>query len=198
MFFRIHPTVSSVLSSYKVDSIVVPIPKSRWIAFTSLAIFGTAADLLSKQWIFAWKGLPGTQSPWWLIENYVGIETAINTGALFGMGAGYGMFFAFMSILAATAIVVWLFGFRAAQSMWLTVALGLVMGGIFGNLYDRLGIWYSPDMRCELGVRDWILLRYGQFTWPNFNIADSLLVCGAVMLAWHSLFPPTPSTEQKG
>lgn len=198
MFFRIHLTVSSVLSSYKVESIVVPIPLNRWIAFTSLAIFGTAADLLSKQWIFSWRGLPGTNPPFWLIENYVGIETAINTGALFGMGAGYGMFFAGMSVLAATAIVVWLFGFRAAHSLWLTVALGLVMGGIFGNLYDRLGIWYSADMPCPLGVRDWILLRYGQYTWPNFNIADSLLVCGAVMLAWHSFFPPQSTAEQKG
>lgn len=190
--------MSSVLSSYKVDSIVVPIPLNRWIAFTSLAIFGTAADLLSKQWIFSWRGLPGTNPPYWLIENYVGIETAINTGALFGMGAGYGMFFAGMSILAATAIVVWLFGFRAAHSLWLTVALGMVMGGIFGNLYDRLGIWYSADMPCPLGVRDWILLRYGQYTWPNFNIADSLLVCGAVMLAWHSFFPPQTAAEKKG
>jgi signal peptidase II len=33
-------------------------------------------------------------------------------------------------------------------------------------------------------VRDWILLRYGQFTWPNFNIADSLLVVGTGMLLW--------------
>jgi signal peptidase II len=163
----------------------------------ALAIFGTAADLLSKHWIFAWRGLPGENSPWWLIEGYVGIETAINTGALFGMGAGYGMVFAAMSIIAATAIIVWLFGFKAAQSLWLTIALGMVMGGIFGNLYDRLGMWYSSDMPVPCGVRDWILLRYGQYTWPNFNIADSLLVCGAIMLAWHSLFPPA-NVAQKG
>jgi signal peptidase II len=189
--------VSSVLSSYKVESIVAPIPISRWIAFIALAIFGTAADLLSKQWVFAWRGLPGENPPWWIWEGYVGIETAVNTGALFGMGAGYGGLFAGMSIVAAAAIMIWLFGFRAANSWFLTIALGCVMGGIMGNLYDRLGLWYSPDMPVPCGVRDWILLRYRHYTWPNFNIADSLLVCGAIMLAWQSIFSPSQPVEAK-
>jgi signal peptidase II len=186
-----------VLSSYKVESIVAPIPISRWIAFIALAIFGTASDLLSKQWVFAWRGLPGENPPWWIWEGYIGIETAVNTGALFGMGAGYGGLFAGMSIVAATAIMIWLFGFRAANSWFLTIALGCVMGGILGNLYDRLGLWYSPDMPVPCGVRDWILLRYRHYTWPNFNIADSLLVCGAIMLAWQSILSPSQPAEAK-
>jgi signal peptidase II len=51
-------------------------------------------------------------------------------------------------------------------------------------------------------VRDWILLRYGAFTWPNFNIADSLLVCGAGLLLWHSFWHdtqrPTNSAAETG
>ena len=71
------------------------------------------------------------------------------------------------------------------------------MGGIFGNLYDRLGLWWSPGMRLEwkTGVRDWILFRYGTFTWPNFNIADSLLVCGAAMLMLHAFFFDQPKEQ---
>jgi signal peptidase II len=127
----------------------------------------------------------------------VGIETAVNIGALFGMGAGFGWFFATASMVAAIAILVWLFCFRAASSLWLTIALGCVMGGIMGNLYDRLGMWYKPGMPSEWrsGVRDWILLKYGEYTWPNFNIADSLLVCGAIMLAWHSFTGPVASVK---
>jgi signal peptidase II len=69
--------------------------------------------------------------------------------------------------------------------------MGLVMGGIFGNLYDRLGIPQLPVV-YKGGVRDWILFTYGEYTWPNFNIADSLLVTGAIMLAIFSFFFTDP------
>ncbi len=169
----------------------------RWLAYIVIAIGGTAVDLWTKQAVFSARGLPGEMPPWWLIEPYVGIETAVNPGALFGMGAGWGKLFAVLSILAAVAIVVWLSKFQAVKSWWLVIALGCVTGGIFGNLYDRLGMWNPPIGRPEWqsGVRDWILFRYETYTWPNFNIADSLLVCGAIMLALHSFLTPVPAKE---
>lgn len=168
---------------------------SRYAIFAALTILGTAADLLSKEWIFAWRGLPQELPPWWLIEPYVGIETAVNQGALFGMGQGKGWLFAILSIGASVGICVWLFALKAARSLWITIAMGFVMGGILGNLYDRLNI---PNMPAPFtgGVRDWILLRYQDWVWPNFNIADSLLVVGAIMLAIHSLFL-TPNEPEK-
>ncbi len=169
----------------------------RWFAYSVIAIGGTAVDLWTKQAVFAARGLPGEMLPWWLIEPYVGIETAVNPGALFGMGAGWGKLFGALSILAAVAIWIWLSKFQAIKSWWLLIALGCVTGGIFGNLYDRLGLWNPPADRTDWqsGVRDWILFRYEQYTWPNFNIADSLLVCGAIMLAVHSFMTPVPSKE---
>lgn len=164
------------------------LPLNRYVAFISIAALGCAADLLSKHWIFAWRGFPRENNEWWLWEPYVGIETSLNTGALFGLGSGWGAFFAVLSIAAGVAIPVWLFCFRAATSLWLTAALSCVMGGLLGNLYDRLGFWIEPGTPhgWKSAVRDWILFRYGQFTWPNFNIADSLLVCGAGMLLWQA------------
>ena len=41
-------------------------------------------------------------------------------------------------------------------------------------------------------VRDWILFRYHDYTWPNFNIADSLMVCGALVLLWQGMRNPAP------
>lgn len=166
------------------------IPRSRYVVFCSVSVLGCAADLLSKHWIFQWRGLPREGNEWWLWEPYVGIETAINIGALFGLGGGYGAVFAGLSIVAAIGIVVWLFRYGAAHDRWLTWALSLVMGGIFGNLYDRLGLWVQPGYpeQWNSGVRDWILFRYGDFTWPNFNIADALLVCGAAMLMLHAFW----------
>ncbi len=179
-----------------------PLPHSsmaaRWAGYFMLVVCGTGIDLWTKQWVFTWRGLPGELPEWWIIEPYFGIETAVNPGALFGMGAGWGKVFAGLSVVAAIGILVWLGKFQAVQSKWLVVALGCVTAGIFGNLYDRLGLWNPPAARpdWQSGVRDWILFRYQQYTWPNFNIADSLLVCGAIMLAIHSFFPPkTAETE---
>jgi signal peptidase II len=168
----------------------------RWLSFVGIFVAGTAMDLLTKQWIFSWRGLPGQQPVWWIWEPFIGIETAVNPGALFGMGAGFGPGFAALSVFAAVAIVIWLYRFRAIDSWWLLIALACVMAGIFGNLYDRLGLWNPPADVPEWssGVRDWILFRYESFVWPNFNIADSLLVCGAIMLAIHSFFM-SPATE---
>lgn len=172
---------------------------ARVALFASLAVGGTALDLVTKQWVFSWRGLPGQMPKFWLIEPYFGIETAVNPGALFGMGAGFGTVFAILSLIAAAGICVWLTKFRAIESLWLVVALGIVMGGIFGNLYDRLGMWNPPASMPEWqsGVRDWILIQYSdQWVWPNFNIADSLLVAGAIMLALHSLLTPAqPDSE---
>ncbi len=135
---------------------------------------------------------------WWLVEPFIGIETAVNIGALFGLGAGAGRYFAGLSVFAALGILVWLFRFGAAKDRWLTIALACVMAGIFGNLYDRLGFWYQVGMPVEWqsGVRDWILFRYGDYTWPNFNIADSMLVCGAAMLMWQA-FRDSSSAESE-
>ncbi len=168
---------------------------SRLVCYLSIAIVGLVTDLLSKHWIFDWLGFPGDSDIWWLVEDYVGIQTAINPGALFGFGAGWGRVFAGFSVIAAIAITVWLFRFQAARSWWITVASGAILAGIFGNMYDRAGMWQEGWMPVEWssGVRDWILLRYKSYTWPNFNIADSLLVCGAGTLAWRSFFYGEPN-----
>lgn len=175
------------------------VPLSRILVFLALAVLGAVADLATKQAIFAWRGLPGERDPWWLIEGYVGVETAVNPGAVFGVGAGQGLFFALFSVVAAIGILVWLFHFRAAEDWWLTVALGCVTGGILGNLYDRLGFWWQPDYPeiWKSGVRDWILWQASsRWKWPNFNLADSLLVCGAGMLMWHSFRQPSAAEPE--
>jgi len=169
----------------------------RALLFASLTILGTAADLWSKQFVFNSKGLPGEQPPSWWIENaagcYVGVETAINQGALFGLGQGFGWLFAIVSLLAICGIALWLFAAQACTSLPLTCILGLITGGILGNLYDRLNLHNLPGPFAG-GVRDWVLLRYrsetAEYTWPNFNIADSLLVVGAILLGIYSILLP--------
>lgn len=171
------------------------VPANRYAIFGCIAAAGFAADLLTKAWFFSWEELYAPGSVYWLWSGYAGIQLSWNRGALFGMGQGGTWLFALLSIAAGCAIPIWLFVWRAAHDRWLTVALGCVMAGILGNLYDRLGmadrIW--PGRAMDIGqpvyaVRDWILVRWNDaWTWPNFNLADSLLVLGAAVLFVHAV-----------
>jgi signal peptidase II len=173
------------------------VPRSRYVLYFSLAGVGCLLDLVTKQLVFNWLGMPGQQPAWWLIDDVVGIQTSLNEGALFGFGQGMVPVFSMLSIAAAAGIVTWLFWYGAARDRLLTAALGLVTAGILGNLYDRLGlpglIWNYANQLHNAGdpvyaVRDWILVMIGRWPWPTFNLADSMLVCGAALLIWHALW----------
>jgi signal peptidase II len=108
------------------------------------------------------------------------------------------LWFVLLSVLAVVGILYWLFFLGEARALWLTIALGGITAGIFGNLYDRVGmhglVWPGTIGAHQRGtpiyaVRDWILLQWdNQLRWPNFNIADSLLVVGAILLLLHAYF----------
>ncbi len=172
------------------------VPATRYLVFLLLASAGCAADLVTKRCVFAWLGMPDPRTPpYWVWPGVFGFQTSLNEGALFGMGQGMVSLFSALSIAAVVGILYWLFVAGAARDWLLTVALACVTAGILGNLYDRLGMpgltWNAASPRHEVGepvfaVRDWILVMIGRFHWPNFNIADSLLVCGAALLVFHA------------
>lgn len=168
---------------------------SRVAAFAVAAVLGCAADLLSKWWMFSRQALRDGEI-WWVVPNYAGFQLSLNEGALFGMGQGLVWLFALLSLIASIFIPVWLFRYGAAADFWITLAMGCVMAGILGNLYDRIALhgdtWFLDPARhgeTAFAVRDWILLQWGAaYRWPNFNIADSLLVVGAGFIFVRSLF----------
>src|SRR5262249_48937460 len=95
--------------------------------------------------------------------------------------------FAIVSVAAALAIIYWSSRTLAARDRFLCLALGLILAGTLGNLYDRL---------VFNGVRDflWVFLKNGEdppqiiFDWPIFNIADCCLVLGAGLLLVQAFF----------
>ncbi len=104
----------------------------------------------------------------------------VNPGALFGWRLGLNAeeharkvnsFFAGVSMVAAIAIIYWSTRRSTARDRSLCAALGLIMAGTLGNLYDRI---------VFDGVRDF--LYFHLIDWPVFNIADCCLVCGAFLL----------------
>lgn len=112
----------------------------------------------------------------------------VNNGALFGWGTDWGWdsnsFFAVVSVAAALAIVTWSFRRTTREDVFLSLALGLILAGTLGNLYDRLVFG---------GVRDFLHWYYF-VDWPVFNFADCCLVCGAGALLVQAFFTE-PVTE---
>jgi signal peptidase II len=170
-------------------------PPSRYLLFFALAVLGCALDLATKSWMFRRLGV-FSRDVWWVWPDVFGFQTSLNEGALFGIGQGMAPLFALLSIVAVAGIFCWLFLAGAARSWFLTVALGCIAAGVLGNLYDRLGLHglrWPPGHPVRApgepihAVRDWILVMIGRWPWPNFNLADSLLVCGAVLLTWYAL-----------
>lgn len=185
------------------NSVAGPVPLSRYLVFAGLALGGFLLDVATKNWIFGRLGMPYTSEPISVFGDVLTLTTSLNEGALFGIGQGHVAIFAVASIGAALAIVGWLFVYRAAHDWWLTAALGSITGGVFGNFYDRIGmpglVWHFPPDRIGqpvYAVRDWIHFRIeGLIDWPVFNIADSLLVCGVVLLMWHAIWMPQPAGD---
>jgi signal peptidase II len=182
------------------------ISANRCLVFLLISVSGCALDLTTKSAAFCWLGMPGPASNTKCIwKGVFGLQTSLNEGALFGLGQGMVSVFAGLSIVAAIGIFFWVFFAGGTRDWLLTIALGFIVAGIFGNLYDRLGLpglkWDGLSSSHAFGepvyaVRDFILVKIGHWNWPNFNLADSFLNCGAVLLIWHALrIKPAPTLE---
>lgn len=86
-------------------------------------------------------------------------------------------FFSVIALVVSVGITIWIKRLNSTQT-WLAVALALVLGGALGNLWDRVTLGY---------VVDFIDVYYQQRHWPAFNLADSAISVGAVLLVIDSL-----------
>ncbi len=192
------------------------IPLSRHLWFWSIAAIGLAVDLGTKHWMFAQPDLRAGDVKW-VWTGHAGFQLSLNEGALFGMGQGGVWLFAACSIVAAIAIPGWLFVGKGAHDRPLTIVLAAILGGVLGNLYDRVGLpgldWGTLPATLNHhdhppgpvhAVRDFVLLsrqwppRGRWDVWPNFNVADALLVCGAIAIVLLSLRRPATGGDGAG
>jgi len=167
-----------------------------WIA----ALLGLAVDLTTKQIAFT-QLAPGEEGRIEVITGFFSLvrQPGLNRGALFGFGnteeTGWiaNLIFASISSLAVIIIGVWSFRASVARDRLLCLALGLILGGAAGNLFDRM---------VHGGVRDFLWVYYQKqpggelsFNWPVFNIADACLVIGAALLILQAFFTK-PAKEE--
>jgi signal peptidase II len=99
-----------------------------------------------------------------------------NRGAAFGILQGQRWIFIVLTVVIAAAIAYYLIKIPNKE-IFLKTALSLVLGGAVGNLIDRVRLGYVVDMF------DFTLINY-----PVFNIADSSLVIGSILLGYYLLF----------
>jgi signal peptidase II len=117
------------------------------------------------------------------ITSFFDLVRYHNEGAAFSFLAGAGgwqrIFFSVIAIVASV-VIVYLLRKHKAEKLF-CFALALVLGGALGNLYDRLTLGY---------VVDFLLFHYQGWYWPAFNVADSAISCGVVLLLLDSFKKP--------
>lgn len=113
-----------------------------------------------------------------------------NTGAAFSFLASAGgwqrWFFAALAVAISVMLVKWLASIKGDK--WLAIAIALVLGGALGNLYDRVLLGY---------VVDFLHFYWDSYHFPAFNIADSAITVGAIMMALDIFRKPTSDAPEK-
>ena len=155
--------------------------KWLWLSFAVIVI-----DQLTKLWIDSSMTLH-ERLP--LIDGFFDLTLAYNPGAAFSFLADAGgwqrWFFTILSTVVTIILVVWLKRLPTHEKLN-AVALSLIIGGAIGNLIDRIAYGH---------VIDFLLVYYQQWSWPAFNVADSAISVGVVLMLL-ALFHSSPSQPE--
>jgi len=153
-----------------------------YTAFVALALSVFIADQASKCWISRFSGLElGAYPPhggFEVIPGFFSIVYNTNSGAAWGMFAGQRVLLALLAIGAVAAILLLRRNIELHRKS-MQVVFGLMLGGIVGNLADRV-LFGS--------VTDFLDFTFGHYRWPTFNIADSAMVVAVSIYIVYSLF----------
>lgn len=140
-----------------------------WL-WVSVAVF--AADLISKYFVEKQVTLFDSVN----VMSTINLTYTKNSGAAFSIlsqESGWQIVvLSLIAIVVSAVIVVWLYRL-AREQRWMGIALSLILGGALGNLFDRLR---------DGTVTDFIDFNVGTWHWPAFNLADTAICIGAVMM----------------
>lgn len=146
----------------------------RWIIAATVLIL----DLISKVMVLMWIDKAER------IRLFYGLDLThvYNHGAAFSFlndaGGWQRYFFIFLALAICSYLAFWLYQIPRSER-WLSLGLTLILGGAVGNLIDRVIHGY---------VVDFILVYYGNWSFPVFNIADSAISVGATLVIALVLF----------
>lgn len=127
-------------------------------------------DQLTKLVIDTIIGPDASRRSYWFLGDWFGFDYVRNDGVAFGLQLGNNTLTIVASVIAFVAIGA-MFWRLASGTVLAAVGLGLLFGGAIGNLIDRIRIGSVVDF-VAIGP------------WPRFNIADSAITVGVLILAW--------------
>lgn len=157
----------------------------KTITFWSIVVVITVLDFFTKQ--FAEASLVRGR-PVEVLGEYLRFTLGYNTGIAFGLSVGNSSRWLLVGVTVLTmAMIFWLFRSIDERHKAQIVAFGLIMGGAAGNLIDR--------MFGDYGVIDFIDVGVGSTRFWTFNIADSAITVGAILLILGSLFEREKAAE---
>ncbi|MCX7544587.1 signal peptidase II [Marinicella gelatinilytica] len=152
--------------------------RERGLVWLWLSVVVLIADQITKFWASQTLTLYVPEK----VTGFFNLTLLHNKGIAFSLLADQPGWQRWFILIMASVIVVWLLVwlFNSPRKLKLhNISLALVIGGALGNIYDRAVLGY---------VVDFIQLHYNDYYWPAFNIADSAISVGAVLLIIDTLF----------
>ncbi len=158
--------------------------RAHWLVFVGTAVIVFVSDQLTKAWLVAHVS-PGQVVQ--VLGDYVRLIFSQNSGALFGLFRDNALAFGIVSLVVVALIV----GYhaRAGRSLYLSIALGLLLGGALGNLADRLRLGYVVDF-VDIGL--------GNLRFFTFNVGDSAITLAILMLIGAAFVPALTGLIDRG
>ena len=165
------------------DRRLLPADSLRWLALAVIvALVMILLDALSKSLIIRELGPDGSRSTIQIVGDFIELQYGRNSGVAFGMLSGSSTIAGVLVGVLIVPLVLVLVVLAARGRIW-AVAAGLVLGGAAGNLIDRIG---------DQKVTDFISVG----RWPWFNLADSAITVGALLLIGMSFRDRGPADQQ--
>ena len=156
-----------------------PAGRPLWPIFLGLATGIVVVDQLTKAWLASFLAKGQSVD---VLGEYVRLVHSQNAGGLFGLLQGQALPFGLFSLVVVALIVV--YHARAGRNRYLSITLGLLLGGAIGNLIDRLRLGYVVDF-VDAGL--------GDLRWYTFNVADAAISFALLLLIAASIRPSLAS-----
>jgi signal peptidase II len=134
------------------------------------------------------------------IGNFFRITYIENPGMAFGIQMENKLLFTFLSIAAAVIVLVYLIRLPNERFLF-RFSLSLIMGGAIGNLIDRIFFGRVVDFLdveffdISIPAFNFLFINFPGYAltrWPVFNVADSAVTCGMILISWLILFQKSP------
>ena len=152
-----------------------PAGRASWITFIALASVIVTLDQATKAWLTSFLR-PGQSVA--VLGDWVRLVHSQNNGGLFGLFRGQAAVFGVVSLVVIALIVV--YHGKAGGGRYMSITLGLLLGGAVGNLIDRLRLNYVVDF-VDAGI--------GDLRWYTFNVADAAISFSLLLLIAASIWP---------